>query len=182
LPQIKLDELKNVKREWERQHPLPRSHAVLEEWARQASVRIERWLDQGMGRCVLKDPSLAALVASALHHFDDDRYELNCYVIMPNHAHVVLRPLRSEYPIEEIVGGWKKYTARQINARLHQNGELWQEEIYDRIIRDEEHFWRVIQYIGSNPEKAGISRESCPIWIRPQWVQLGWKFEEPLKK
>lgn len=179
LPKIKLNELQDLKREWERRHPIPRSDTVLEEWARQASERIERWLDQGMGKCLLKEPSLAALLSSAFHFFDDDRYELDCYVIMPNHAHVVLRPLRPEYPVEEIVGSWKKYSAKQINRVLGQNGELWQEETYDRIIRDEEHLWRVIQYIGSNSERAGLLRASCLTWIRPKWVDLGWNFEEP---
>src|SRR6185295_963721 len=115
LPQVKLDELRDLRRGWERQHPLPRSEAVLHEWARLASERIECWLDQGMGKCVLQEPSVASLVSSAFHYHDDDRYELDCYVIMPNHAHVVLRPLRAEYPVEEIVGSWKKYSARQIN-------------------------------------------------------------------
>ena len=179
LPQKKLDELASLKDKWERHHLLPHSEAVLQEWARMASDRIERWLDQGMGKCVLKEPSLAALLTSAFHYFDDDRYELDCYVVMPNHAHAVLRPLRSEHSVEEIVGSWKKYCAKQINNRLHRSGELWQEETYDRIIRDEEHLWRVIQYIGSNPDRAGLSRASCPMWLRPQWIELGWNFVTP---
>jgi putative transposase len=178
LPQIKLDELASLKQDWERQHPLPRSEVILQLWARQASERLERWLDEGMGKCVLKEPSLAALLTSALHHFDNDRYELHCFVIMPNHVHAMLRPLRPEYPLEEIVGSWKKFSARQINHVLGQSGELWQEETYDRIVRDEEHLWRVIQYIGSNSDRAGLSRASCPLWIRPQWIELGWNFED----
>ena len=137
--------------------------------------RAERWLDQGMGECVLKDAKFAAEVAASLHFFDNQRYELGCFVVMPNHVHVVVKPLDSEFSLEEIIGSWKKHSARKINAALGRSGELWQEEANDRIIRDEEHLWRVIQYIGGNPRQAGIS--GCPVWIRPSWVELGWKFE-----
>lgn len=148
--------------------------------ARAVFERVERWLDQGMGSCVLKQPALAALVISALHHFDGERYELDSYVVMPNHAHVIVRPLvPTEHPLEAILGSWKKYSARRINRTLQTSGDLWQEENYDRILRDEEHLWRALQYIGSNPERAGLLRKNCPLWIRPQWVDLGWRFEEP---
>jgi len=39
--------------------------------------------------------------------------------------------------------------------------------------RDEEHPLGVIQYIGSNPIRAGLPRESCFLWLRPQWIELG---------
>ena len=156
------------------------ANVAREELARRVQERIERWLDQGMGRCLFKQASLAAHLVSAMHHFDDDRYELGCYVVMPNHAHVVVRPLMpEEHPLEAIVGSWKKFSSRRINRVLQQTGDLWQDESFDRILRDEEHLWRAIQYIGANPDKAGLPRESCPLWIRPQWVQLGWRFDRP---
>ena len=202
LPQSKLDELASLKADWERQHPPRRtallsrqsgtaqesrptrnstaSDAALEELAHQVQERIERWLDQGMGCCPLKQPFLAAFLTTAMHHFDDDRYELDCYAVMPNHAHVIVRPLMPElHPLEAIVGSWKKYSSRRINRELHRTGDLWQEESCDRIVRDGEHLWRAIQYIGANPDKAGLPRESCPLWIRPQWIELGWRFDEP---
>src|SRR2546421_11442007 len=85
LPQSKLAELDSLKAEWERRNglsgtaqesrPTP-SNVALEELARQIQERVERCLDQGMGRCVLKQASLAALVTSSMHHFNDERYEL----------------------------------------------------------------------------------------------------------
>jgi REP element-mobilizing transposase RayT len=180
LPQSKLDELQCLKEEWERRHPNPRSSAILEELALQLHERVERWLDQGMGNCVLQHSHASAWVRSALHHFDDNHYELDCYTVMPNHVHVIVRPLMAEaHSLETIVGSWKKYSSRRINRALKRAGDLWQEESYDRIIRDEEHLWRVIQYIGSNPDRAGLQRDACPLWIRPQWAELGWRFELP---
>src|SRR5262249_52806372 len=145
--------------------------AALSELARQMQERTERWLDHGLGSCLLKQPQFAALMTDAMHHFDGDRYELDCYVIMPNHAHAIVLPLcPASYPLEEIVGSWKKYSSRRINHETQQAGNLWQEESFDRLIRDEEHLWRAIQYIGSNPQRAGLLHGSCSLWLRPQWV------------
>ncbi len=93
-----------------------------DELARQLQERIERWLDQGMGSCVLKQASLAAFLTSAMHHFDDDRYELDGYVVMPNHAHAIVQPRMSKaHPIETIVGSWKKYSSRRIDRGAPRN-------------------------------------------------------------
>ncbi|MDA1055562.1 MAG: transposase [Planctomycetota bacterium] len=178
LPQAKLNELDGLKAEWERRHPPPRSNAVLEELARMTFERVEQWLDQGMGDCVLKEPEFARQLSDSMRHFDGERYELDSYVVMPNHVHVIFRPLEpTSWALEDILGSWKSFTSRRINAALHRSDDLWQEESFDRIIRDEEHLWRCIQYIGRNPDKAGLPKGSCPLWIRPEWDQLGWKFE-----
>jgi REP element-mobilizing transposase RayT len=207
LPQVKLDELEQWRLEWERQHGVGRfckpsasqgrfakqsgqegrfakpsyGDEELEELARETMRRVEQWLDQGMGSCRLKDPRAAKVVVEAMHHFDGARYELGCYVVMPNHVHAVVRPLlHQEEPLERILQSWKRHTAREINQLFNQEGHLWQDESFDRIIRDEEHLWRAIQYIGANPLKAGFTYEQCPRWIRPEWVKLGWKFDESL--
>jgi REP element-mobilizing transposase RayT len=174
LPQSKLNELEQLRREWEQRHPPPRTDHQFEELASETARRVERWLDQGLGRCRLKDSAAARLVVDAMHYFDGQRYELGSYVVMPNHVHAVVRPLMcNEEPLERILQSWKRYSAREINRRFELTGTFWQEESFDRIIRDEEHLWRVLQYIGSNPAMAGLSREQCPCWVRPEWVELG---------
>lgn len=113
-----------------------------------------------------------------MHHFDGSRYELDAYVVMPNHVHVLLRPTQwAIYPLENILGGWKQFSSGHINRQMGLAGELWQDESFDRIVRDEEHLYRVLQYIGNNPERAGLSREACPLWVRPEWETVGWTFE-----
>src|SRR5262249_8137156 len=45
-----------------------------------------------------------------LHFFDGERYELGCYVIMPNHRHAVVRPCLCEgEPIERVLQSWKRH-------------------------------------------------------------------------
>jgi REP element-mobilizing transposase RayT len=179
LPKVKLDELAAFKSEWERRHPPPLSNDELEDLWRETFRRVDRWLDQGYGNCWLRRTDAAAIVTQSLHHFDDERYELGCYVVMPNHVHLIVRPLDDDDDaLERITHGWKRFMARQINNLVGLAGTLWQQESYDRIVRDEEHLWRVVQYIGSNPRNADLSQQECPRWIRPSWRELGWRFED----
>ncbi len=193
LPQAKLHELESLKREFAARHGIRGTdwqsvlrrkadsipHKSWEEFSKDQTQRIERWLDQGLGSCCLKSPDIANKVADALHHFDDDTYELGSYVIMPNHVHTILRPLQpTTDPLEKILQGRKRRMAREINVRLGRTGELWQEESFDRIIRDEEHLDRCLQYIGDNPRRGGLSAHACPRWVRPSWKALGWDFRD----
>jgi REP element-mobilizing transposase RayT len=74
---------------------------------------------------------------------------------MPNHVHVLLTPLPGE-PLGEILRDHKGFTSRTINKALSRSGQLWQEDFYDRFIRDQAHHERVGAYIEWNPVKAGL--------------------------
>jgi hypothetical protein len=82
------------------------------------------------------------------------------------------------FELEEILDGAKGYVSRKVNACLSRQGKLWEPESYDRIVRDEEHLYRVVQYIGRNPAKAGLPRDQWVRWIHPEWEQLGWFFRD----
>jgi hypothetical protein len=47
---------------------------------------------------------------------------------------------------------------------LGTQGEFWQREYYDHLIRDETDFDRIIKYIADNPAKANLQD-----W---QWVEV----------
>lgn len=93
LPQIKLRELSELKAEWERRHRPPYSEDALQSLARETMERVERWLDEGHGTCLLRKKDCAAHIVDSIPFFEGDRYELGCYVVMPNHVHVIVRPL-----------------------------------------------------------------------------------------
>ena len=193
LPQSKLHELISLKQEfaagygfrgsdWQsvlRKGGQSISPDAWEAFSREQMRRVEKWLDQGMGSCHLKRPDIAAIVGNSLRHFDEDTYELGCYVVMPNHVHLIMRPLQpTTDPLEKILQSRKLRTSREINSALGESGTLWQEESFDRIIRDEEHLWRCVQYIGDNPRRAGLSADNCLRWVRSSWKDLGWDFEK----
>ncbi len=95
------------------------------------------------------------MVQNALMHFDGDRYEIVAWCIMPNHVHVIVRPL-GENQLSEILHSWKSFTAKEANRILRRTGQFWQEEYYDHLIRDEEEFNAEVQYVLDNPLKAGL--------------------------
>ena len=177
LPQARRRELAARRAQWERGHPAPRCPEAWRDFSRRLMARDEGWLDEGFGTCDLKDPHASAAVAETMRRFDTVRYELGALVVMPNHVHALVRPLAGkDDPLEAILHTWKRFSAREINRRRGQVGPLWQRETFDRIVRDEEHLYRCIQYLGSNPGKAGFSSQSCRRWIRPEWKALGWGF------
>jgi len=119
-------------------------------------TRLEVLLDSDGGRCFLGDPRVARIVESALWHFDDRRYHLLAWVIMPNHVHVLIETVAG-HPLASVVGRWKSFTAKRANSLLHRTGAFWWPDYFDRAIRDERHLERSIEYIHSNPVKAGLA-------------------------
>ncbi|MEX0715214.1 MAG: hypothetical protein WD066_01435 [Planctomycetaceae bacterium] len=189
LPQAKLRELEAWKREWLARQGIRGTDCrsplradvppdKWEEYAREIVQKVDRWLDQGMGACPFKCSEARDIVLDTIRRFDGKRYELGCCVGMPNHVHVVVRPFDPrESPLEKILQSWKLWTARKVNALLRRDGTLWQQEAFDRIVRDAEHLWRCIQYIARNPRYAGLSPEHFSLWINPAWERCGWRFE-----
>jgi type I restriction enzyme R subunit len=155
LPKAKLDQWKAEREAWLKHHPEPWNEETEAEYHERFSRQIDEWLDQGSGSCVLKDPANAKIVSDALRHFDGDRYELASFVVMPNHVHVLFRPL-GPHSLPEILKSWKGFTAREINKRIGKAGTLWQDEYWDRLIRNERHFFKVAEYIRENPVKAKL--------------------------
>ena len=164
LPQVKLDELAEQREIWLRAH-VDATEAEWRVYLRALMREVEEILDRGHGDCPLRAAGSAAAVDAAWRHFDGERYDLFSLVVMPNHVHGILRPYDA-HELEDIVGSIKSFTARGINRRIGRTGPLWQEEYFDRIIRDAAHLRRAVQYIEKNPVKAGIT---CPCWTTPRW-------------
>ena len=117
--------------------------------------RIERYLDAGHGACWLGRPKITCLVEDALLHFDGDRYRLICWVVMPNHVHLVMET-NPDHPLQRVVQSWKSYTSNEANRLLGLSGGFWARDYFDRYIRDDAHLQAVVQYFENNPVKAGL--------------------------
>ena len=122
---------------------------------RQRRQRIEEALDRGHGACHLRNPEIARIIEEAFLHFDGTRYRLHAWVVMPNHVHVLITPLYGN-SLSSIVHSWKSFTAKEANKLLGRAGPFWQSDYFDRFIRNEEHWQRVIAYIHENPVRAGL--------------------------
>ncbi len=113
---------------------------------------------------VLKRKDIAQEVANSLHFWDNKRLELYAYCIMPNHVHVVLRlfgenEIERPFYLQEIMHSIKRHSAKECNALLNKQGQFWQHESYDRLVRDGGELRRIILYLLQNPVKAGLCKE-----------------------
>ncbi|HEY5895436.1 MAG TPA: hypothetical protein VIT91_19620 [Chthoniobacterales bacterium] len=75
-----------------RWHLEPWKQETETEYRTRFTERQEEWLDAGMGKCQLRQPEIRAEVERCLLHFDDVRYDLDAFVVMPNHVHALLAP------------------------------------------------------------------------------------------
>ena len=80
--------------------------------------KVDSILNNGRGACYLKDERVAGAVQDALRHFHGDHYELIAWAVMPNHVHVVVRPL-GDHQLPDILHSWKSFTAKQANDILN---------------------------------------------------------------
>jgi acyl-coenzyme A synthetase/AMP-(fatty) acid ligase/REP element-mobilizing transposase RayT len=116
---------------------------------------IEEYLDKGYGDCLLRDSAVAEIVETTLLHEDGRSCDLKAWVIMPNHVHILLRMLAG-HDLAGLMKRVKGVSARKINQLLGRDGSIWQQDYFDRFIRDGEHFRNVLHYIEHNPVAAGL--------------------------
>jgi putative DNA methylase len=122
----------------------------------QAFACLDGLLDRGAaGPLYLRMAEVAGLVEEAIRAGAETDYSLHAWVVMPNHVHLLITPLRD---VSEILNRLKGVTARAANRWLGREGErFWQAESYDRLVRDEKEFRRIESYILRNPVKAGLA-------------------------
>ena len=145
---------------WLTSNPEPWTDQQNEFYYREFADKIDHMLDAAHGSCSLRDEKVAAIVAKALRHFDGERYVLESFVIMPNHVHVAFT-LNPDNDLADVIHSWKSLTAHEVNQLLSREGEFWQRDDFERMIRDEMHWKRVLQYIEKNPENL---RDGFTLW------------------
>ncbi|MFH1007245.1 MAG: N-6 DNA methylase, partial [Candidatus Latescibacterota bacterium] len=117
------------------------------------------------------------LVLEHIREGHGEFYTLAAAVVMPDHVHMILTP-RDDYELSRIMKGIKGVSAKKVNlcrvAGTDKNvcptGSLWQDESYDRIVRDEKEFREKLVYMSNNPVKAGLTDDP--------WSYHGWYCSE----
>jgi REP element-mobilizing transposase RayT len=105
------------------------------------------------------------LVVTAIKRFAGQRYELAAYVVMDDHVHVLLTPI-PRFELQSILHTWKSFTAREMQRTTKRFGRVWQDEYFDRMIRDDKEFTQKLDYILANPWKRWPEMEGYP-WVWP---------------
>jgi putative transposase len=122
----------------------------------QAFVAMDRLLDNARtGPLYLGRPELARMIVEAIRYREGRHYQLHAYVVMANHVHLLITP---HVEVSRLMQSLKRFTAREGNRILGSTGQaFWQEESYDRLVRDDVEFRRIARYIEVNPVKAGLA-------------------------
>ena len=104
------------------------------------------------------------MVGKALQFFEGERYCQFAWSVMPNHVHSVFRPFPS-WPLKKVMHSWKSFTSKEANKLLNREGEFWEPEYFDHLIRNEGEFYYYIDYVASNPITAGL-KDWKWAWLR----------------
>lgn len=148
MPAGKLRQWKEERDVWLAHHPKPWSPEVEKENHRRFTRRLEEWLDEGAGSCLLAEHAHREIVEGVLMHYQGVKVEHHAWVIMPNHLHLIFTP---KVPLETLMKAWKGTSARRIGK-----GSIWQKNYRDTLIRDGGHFANAVRYIRRNPVKLRL--------------------------
>ena len=156
-----------------RRHYLP-GHSV---FVTVVTNRRRPWLGESRNTVLLLE---AMRTVKSLHPF---RHDAHC--VMPDHLHWMFTPEDANFSI--IVAAVK----RNVTARLKERGDAgsppyWQSRFYDHVIRDEDDFWRHLDYIHFNPVKHGVAsapadhlHSSFQEWCKRGVYEADWGRKEP---
>ncbi len=125
---------------------------------REMRIRSEEYLDSGAGDCILRNPEVATIVRDTILNEHGKTCRVDAWVIMPNHAHVLLLP-NADTSLSTIMKSIKGVSSHKINKLLGRPGPVWQPDYFDRYIRDADHYAKALRYIENNPVKAGFCAE-----------------------
>ena len=139
------------KKDFELKNPKPWSLQTYLEYRKIISRKMDALLDKGYGSCILKNQAVRAIFLKSLYFYQDKYYNVMCFVIMPNHVHVLLLG-KNRLNIIKAIGSVKHFSANNINKLLNKKGKIWKKGSYDTLVRSEEHRIACCQYIERNPK------------------------------
>ena len=112
-------------------------------------LEIDHYLDNSKQGAYLNGQALVYL-NHYLHQADTQLYQLSAFVIMPNHVHLLAKPL---IKLPAMMRKIKGSSAYQLNKLLLKSGTFWEADYYDKAVRNQQQFNCVYNYIKNNPLK-----------------------------
>lgn len=162
IPRPVLEEWNEQRRLWLSHHgvdpdtgPEGLPEETRNEFHSEFTARFHELLDAGQGECLLARPEVAGILSEQVISGHGTTYQIDAWVIMPNHIHALVEPLEKN-TLGSILQKWKGAGARLINQAVGRTGRLWQAETFDHIVRSEAQLNHFRRYITGNPEKAGL--------------------------
>ena len=114
--------------------------------------KIDSYLDKSENGAFLNG-QIVVDIQKYFQNYDKKMYKLIALVIMPNHIHILFK---HEDALKNIMRILKGGSAHIVNKALDRKGQVWDSDYFDKLIRDEEHFSLVYEYIKYNAIKSGL--------------------------
>ena len=81
---------------------------------------------------------------------------------------MIIKPVDT---LSKIMHSIKSFTAHEINKLANRKGKVWQDENFDRVIRDEDELLKKTEYVANNPIKAQLANN----YEEYRWLYIkGW--------
>lgn len=95
---------------------------------------------------------IGSVTESAVNYINNyEDYRVDKYIIMPNHVHLLIQITaeggHGDPPLQDVIGRLKSFVEK------YYNGTLWQRSFYDHVIRNEDDYLNIWNYIDGNPSK-----------------------------
>ena len=120
-------------------------------------------------------PAARDLMLKHCLHDNGRKYLLHAAVIMPEHVHLLLSPLRDAagnvFLLQQILQSLKGASAHSINKASGRQGPVWEEESFDHVLRSYESLEEKLESIRQNPVRRRLARR--PEDYRWLWVAPG---------
>lgn len=108
------------------------------------------------------------LVLDACLHWHQALARVDLVTVMPDHVHLLISPLEQAdgtwHALPDIMQRIKGYTSHAIGKLRGKPGQVWQDEYFDRIIRDHDEYIEKWNDTLENPVAAGLASK---VWEYP---------------
>lgn len=84
------------------------------------------------------------------------KVSLICYILMPNHLHLVIKQ-ETDVPIYKFISSLHTSYSMYFNKKYNHTGHLFQDRFKQVIIESDEQLLYLTRYIHQNPIKAGLT-------------------------
>ena len=115
--------------------------------------KIDSYLDKSENGAFLNGQVILD-IQKYFQSYDKKMYDLVSLSIMPNHIHILFKQNDDLPNIMRILKGG---SAHIVNKLLDRKGQVWASDYFDKLIRNEEHFSLLYEYIKYNAVKVGLN-------------------------
>lgn len=109
-------------------------------------------------RSVFINEALNTILCEAMtFHTKSGHIELGGFVVMPDHLHLLVRPL--EWTIPEFINNYKTYTGNKIKSAGGFSRKVWRRRFYDIPVVDSRDFAKKLDKMHMNPVNKGLVKK-----------------------